>query len=557
MYIDKKCIKELYIHAKNLIIASTALSFGAASLLAATPVHAVNQFEACIADAEQDTCTLTENVLISSTLNINRDVTIDLNGRDITSSVTSHMFHIENAELTITGEGKITDSGVTSGYALSAFRVKGSTDPTAENYSVLNIESDVDIELSHTIYGAFITNNSGHAYGAKINFDAYMENNTHYFDADEQDYIDGAGFYINGSVQDYTGNVPVVNLTENSNVVGDYALYIYAGGYGIWNLDGAYFTGNTGIGIKSGKINIVKANIYAEGGNVLPQADNNGIYNSGAVFQIEDNDGYASHIELKIEDGQFKSKNGYVYLEYKASQDTQTSIDSISIGSGVFDGKLGVFNLTNSSFNHTGFIKEGFFSDEINWSYLAEGSVYTDLTTDFAGYIVTASASIEGLSNEQRVEIENFLAYDEYEDKEKYGNLELGDFQVLGVMDINLFNGEEQQTDAEEPLTFTIEVSNEDLEEGYTRKWTVVRFHKASPDSEPVAEIIDSTYDSEASTLTFSSDKFSQFVIIYNDTAVPAAPNSGVADEIIPSSIALSSLIFISAAAYATIKARR
>ena len=60
---------------------------------------------------------------------------------------------------------------------------------------------------------------------------------------------------------------------------------------------------------------------------------------------------------------------------------------------------------------------------------------------------------------------------------------------------------------------------------GYTRLYVVVRYHNG------VAQIIDSSYDAEAGTVTFESDKFSTYALAYKDTLKAVADTGASTSE--------------------------
>ncbi len=60
---------------------------------------------------------------------------------------------------------------------------------------------------------------------------------------------------------------------------------------------------------------------------------------------------------------------------------------------------------------------------------------------------------------------------------------------------------------------------------GYTRQYVVVRYHNG------VAQIIDSSYDAEAGTVTFESDKFSTYALAYKDTLKAVADTGASTSE--------------------------
>ncbi len=88
-----------------------------------------------------------------------------------------------------------------------------------------------------TGYVMIDNNDSGTAYGAE---------------ADIRGTIENAILYINRNVTAVTGEIPTFNVYETATVNGG----IYAAGYAKWNIMGAKITGDTGIEIRAGELNI-------------------------------------------------------------------------------------------------------------------------------------------------------------------------------------------------------------------------------------------------------------------------------------------------------------
>ena len=78
-------------------------------------------------------------------------------------------------------------------------------------------------------------------------------------------------------------------------------------------------------------------------------------------------------------------------------------------------------------------------------------------------------------------------------------------------------------TEVSSALTVNVDVSEDGAPTtGFTRSYYVVRLHDGA------AERLDASYDKENKTVSFASDKFSTYLIAYEDTKTIAAPDSGV-----------------------------
>ena len=87
-----------------------------------------------------DTIVLTSNVSLEDTLEINKTVNINLNGKTIIAP--QKVFLVQGGSLNLTGKGTIKEDNPYYG----AIVVKGSTDSSKNNYSTLKVGKDVTLE---------------------------------------------------------------------------------------------------------------------------------------------------------------------------------------------------------------------------------------------------------------------------------------------------------------------------------------------------------------------------------------------------------------------------
>ncbi len=320
-----------------------------------------------------DTLKLTDDLDVSTNITIEKELILDLNGHDITFLNKSYLL-VESGNLTVTGKGNMVED--TPYYA--PIMVKGSTDSTASNYSVVTVGEDVYLE---GWAGVFVRQSSTNtAYGVNITVNGTINTK------EDADGGIGSGIYVNGSIK-HTTNAPVITLGETA-VIESVGAGVYAAGYAVWNINGASITGvESGLAIKAGKFNITDGTITATGEDSRPtEGYNNGVNPSGSAIQVESNNDYAGNIELNISGGNFISENGvaiYEYLSLGKEEDetddtTVTSIESIEISGGNFQSEEGDFELSNE-FNeeHSGFVSGGTFSDgNVPEKYLATDKDY-------------------------------------------------------------------------------------------------------------------------------------------------------------------------------------
>lgn len=317
-------------------------------------------FEEALANAgSNDTIKLFSNVFLENSVNIDKTVNINLNGKDI--SAKTAVFMVQGGALNLEGTGTIKETEPNYG----AIRVIGSTNINDDNYSVLNVGENVTLE---GWAGVFITHESSKSYGVEVNIKGKINA------VSDTSGGTGIGVYVNGTIQHLT-NVPIVNI-EDGAVITSNGNGLYIAGYAVFNIGKAKITGvESGIGIKSGILNIDGASVLCTGSNETPtEGFNNGIKASGTTLQIESNNGYAGDMEINISNGNFTSKNSYVVYEY-IGKGSATEVKSISISNGTFVSEAGknVFEFSNAFNNtHKRFISGGEYSSDPS-SYLKTG----------------------------------------------------------------------------------------------------------------------------------------------------------------------------------------
>ena len=330
-----------------------------------------------IANAKSnETIILTTNIKEDNTLIINKTVNIDLNGKNITAP--EKVFLVEGGSLNLTGKGTIKEESPNYG----AIMIKGSTDPNAPNYSTLTVGSDITLEGWS---GIFITHNNSKSYGVKVDFSGNINA------ISDTSGGEGIGIYVNGNIKEKT-NVPIVNIKDGANITSN-GNGLYIAGYSIFNIGESTISGlESGIGIKSGILNITGATIICNGEDATPtEGYNNGIKHSGTAIQIESNNGYAGNMELNIKSGNFKSKNSNVIYEY-IGRGSNTMVNSIDITGGTFisDSNKEVLRFSDSFKNkHNNFIKGGKYSSnptnylDIGYKVVEDNKLYSVIKSTY------------------------------------------------------------------------------------------------------------------------------------------------------------------------------
>ncbi len=314
--------------------------------------------EAIAMAGSSDVIKLISDVSLDETLIIDKTINIDLNGNDILSPST--VFRVQGGTLNLSGVGTLKETEPNYG----VIRVIGSDEASDSNYSVVNVGSGVTLD---GWAGIFITHEGFKSYGVVVNSAGKINAVT------DVNGGTGAGVYVNGNIKDETNN-PIVNILDGAEIMST-GNGLYIAGYSTFNIGKAYIYGvESGIGIKSGILNIDGAEVVCDGADMTPTEGNtNGILSSGTAIQIESNDGYAGNIELNISDGKFVSKNSYVIYEY-IGRGSKSLVKSMNISNGTFISESkNVFNLSDSFIDmHNGFISGGEYSSD-PVSYLKSG----------------------------------------------------------------------------------------------------------------------------------------------------------------------------------------
>lgn len=316
--------------------------------------------EEAIANASStDVITLVSNVKLKDTIQINKTINIDLNGKSIVAY--SKVFQVQGGTLNLTGPGTIKEENPNYG----AIYVVGSDNSNDNSYSVVNIEKDVTLEGWS---GIFITHDNSKSYGVIVNLDGNINA------INDASGNTGIGVYVNGNIK-HQNNYPVINITDNAKITST-GNGLYIAGYSTFNIGKAYISGlESGIGIKAGTLNIDGAIVICDGiDNTPTEGNNNGVNPSGVALQIESNNGYAGNMKINIKNGNFKSKNSNVIYEY-IGKGSSSLVDEFNISNGSFisEANKNVFSLSNSfKSNHPSFITGGKYSSNPS-DYLKTG----------------------------------------------------------------------------------------------------------------------------------------------------------------------------------------
>ena len=232
--------------------------------------------DAVLKVANGDTITLLKDVALDKGLNIGsvgseqKVLALNLNGHSI--SATDSVIMVQNANLTVTGPGKIYETSPNFG----AIIIKGSNKAENENYTVVNIGAGVELEGWLPI---FVDQYKGCAYGVAVNVDGAKLTGKR----DTSDNV-GCAIYVNGTIKDQNNAPKLVlnNVTQTATGTG-----MYLAGYADTTITGGSITGgDTGIEIRAGELTVNGATVVGNGVPTGVTPNGNGSTTDGAGIAV-------------------------------------------------------------------------------------------------------------------------------------------------------------------------------------------------------------------------------------------------------------------------------
>ncbi len=246
-------------------------------------------FASALQNKNSDVIVLGSNITLTKTYEIDRNLTIDLNGFSINgvdSSLTRLLKFNGNINATITGTGSINTIGE------QVLTISGG--------ATLNINENVRIENNSELsesYGIFIRDNNSTLNNAgTIILKGY-----------------GAGISGNGK-KEFAGTI--INLSETTNIIAPNGGALYLPQAGTCNINGGYYSSNTGIAIKAGNLNVNSGTIETTGEKNDPEVNNNGFKLTGDAIYIEENIKYADNVNIYVDKNVSIKTNGYFIREF-------------------------------------------------------------------------------------------------------------------------------------------------------------------------------------------------------------------------------------------------
>lgn len=309
---------------------------------------------------------LQNDITLKSALEIKgSNVIIDLNGKTITVDEKGY-FDLFEGKLEFTGTGKIKDIRVRN--ITSTIWVEGSNDKTAKDFSTLTIGENVTIET--TQWGIALSNvdSQNKAYGVTLNFNGTLVSSA----------VDGGGITVFGNVKNdgKLDNAPVLNLSKTAKVIAEKSITLYGAGIGEWNILGGEYTGESVIGIKSGKLVVNDGVFTATGEKKIGELYGNGMIATGSTIQIENNTEYAGNMEIVINGGTFNSNKGLSIYHYPPTDNQENALKSLVINGGNFNAKFELLDNDNVTIEYgkfaneiVGYLKNGYIQSKTDEVY--------------------------------------------------------------------------------------------------------------------------------------------------------------------------------------------
>ena len=297
--------------------------------------------DAVLKVANGDTITLLKDVAlgnnglkIGSAGSEQKVLTLDLNGHSI--SATDRVIRVQNANLTVTGPGKIYESSPNYG----AILIKGSDNAENKDYTVVTVGAGVELEGWSPI---FVDQYKGCAYGVAVNVDGAKLTGKR----DTSDNV-GCAIYVNGTIKDQNNAPKLVlnNVTQTATGTG-----MYLAGYANTTITGGSITGgNTGIEIRAGELTVNGATVVGNGVPTGVTPNGNGSTTDGAGIAV------AQHttklpIKVTINSGDISGYSALYQSNPEKNDDASVKKVSVAVNGGTFKaingGTCGVYSENN------------------------------------------------------------------------------------------------------------------------------------------------------------------------------------------------------------------
>jgi len=307
------------------------------------------------------TVTLINDITLSETINITKDVVIEGNGNTITSSASKAFVIKDGATVTVKD---CTINASTDGFYLGVKDVDGDSAETA----ILNINSGATVNAGECCVVV---------YAGTLNTAGTLTGNTKLDDEDSYAAVQGSGNLGKNATT-------VINVTGGS-ITNNTDLAIYQPQAGQLNISGGTITGTTAVYVKAGSLNVTGGTLVATGTKADYNTNNDGGDSTGDTVVIEAyKDSYNPMGTIELNGGTFNSANAEAVATYEQSSEDNAPEKFV---------KGGVFNT-----NPLAYVAD---STKV---YLQNNTYYVGTAPDFSGNNNTWVKGNDGIYTEAYVE---------------------------------------------------------------------------------------------------------------------------------------------------------
>ena len=305
----------------------------------------------------------------------NKDVTIDLNGHDVTFAKNqSGSLTEEDGEPVITGnypcfnvkpQGRLTltGTGTVSEYEpiWAPVWVQGSGASDSQYACGVTIGEGVTLKGWSGIAFSPLVKTGTAAYNVSVSLAGTIEATSH-------------GIYVNGKLSNPSGPVPDITVTETGKIVsqGD---GIYASGYAKWNLAGSV-TAPTALVVRTGELTVTGGTYVSTSTDPFVEVDSDipgGAVGTGAALSVSSVVNQAAATKIDIQGGTFTSANGPAIYEYAPGEAVSQVTLAITDGTFISGGDYAPLLLTGMT--DTQVVSGGTFSTKPDNAYFAPGYI--------------------------------------------------------------------------------------------------------------------------------------------------------------------------------------
>lgn len=261
-------------------------------------ISSEKELKECITTSEK--CVLGGNIVLSETIVINNDVTIDLNGYSIKKD--NLLFEVYGAEFTVTGTGTLEETEPD----LAPITVFGSATNDNDFATIVNVGENVTLKgwsgimiRQHNKYSQKVSS-SNNAYGVEVNFAGKIVS------VNDSANGTGMGIFVNGWIN-HNENAPVVNIKKTASITST-GIGVFGGGYSSIKIAGGTIVGNeSGIEVRAGELIINDGKISSSASEFSIESNNSGSTTIGAGLAVAQHT-TAQNLSVEIYDGEFSGK---------------------------------------------------------------------------------------------------------------------------------------------------------------------------------------------------------------------------------------------------------